>query len=238
MLPLKDKTVLITRSANQVSDFINQLHHLGAKTLTLPLIENTAINQTDLIEKVTHTNYDWIIFTSVNAVRFFFESISSKTISSKIAVVGEKTNQFLNEIGIASDFTPSQFTAKHLANEIPISANDKILIPRSDLAKHDIVELLEARNCMVDPISIYANKSISYSQNEIENIFNQKIDYITFTSGSIVTSFINLGITLKDEQLICIGPETAKIAEENGLRVTAIANPHTIEGMVEAILEN
>ncbi|PBO84113.1 MAG: hypothetical protein COA77_11225 [Thaumarchaeota archaeon] len=235
MLPLKDKTVLITRAANQVEDFINQLQGLGANTITLPLIENTAINKNELSNKLTANNYDWIIFTSTNAVKFFFETIPATTVSSKIAAVGEKTADVIKQLGLTIEFTPSEFTAQHLANEIPIEVNQQILIPRSNLAKNNIVEILEARNCVVEPISVYENSSIHYSKEEIDKVFNQKIDYITFTSGSTVQSFIELGIELSAEKVVCIGPETAKIAEQNNIKVSAVANPHTIEGLVNEI---
>lgn len=234
MLPLKHKTILITRSASQAEDFINQLQELGANTIALPLIENTAINQNELTKKVSENNYDWIIFTSVNAVNFFFDTISASTVSSKIAVVGSKTKKALEKF-MDVDFTPSEFTAKHLANEIPTQANEQILIPRSNLAKDDMLEILEKRGCDVDTISIYENNSIDYSKEELNEIVNQRIDYITFTSGSTIQSFIDVGFEIQQEKIICIGPETAKVANQNGLNVSAIANPHTIEGMVEAI---
>jgi len=236
MLPLKDKTVLITRSVNQATEFINKLQNLGANTVTLPLINNTAINQSELISKVKNADYDWIIFTSVNAVHFYFDSISSLTINSKIGAVGNKTADALKRLNIKIDFIPSQFTAKTLANEIPILANENILIPRSNLAKNDVVEILEDRNCKVEPISIYKNSSITYPTNELNELFNQQIDFITFTSGSTITSFMKLGITLTNEKVICIGPETAKVAKENNLSVAAIATPHNIEGMIDSII--
>ncbi len=234
--PLKHKTILITRSANQVADFIQQLQDLGAITITLPLIENNPINQPELATKVTQTNYDWIIFTSTNAVRFFFETVSPQDISARIAAVGSKTAQLIKDQGLTIDFTPSEFTAKHLANEIPVETNQQILIPRSNLAKNDVVSILTTRNCIVDPISIYENTSIKYAPAELTAIFEQSIDYITFTSGSTVASFLDLGIELDTEKIICIGPETAKIAEQGGLSVTAIATPHTIEGMVKTMV--
>jgi uroporphyrinogen-III synthase len=235
MLPLKNKTILITRSAKQAEDFINQLQKLGANTIALPLIENTAINQNDLTKKVTENKSDWIIFTSVNAVQFFFKTITVSAISSKIAVVGSKTKLALKEAGLNTDFIPSEFTAKCLANEIPVSTNQRILIPRSDLAKNDIIEILEKRNCVVKPISIYKNTSINYSKEKLDKVFNQHINFITFTSGSTIKSFVDLEIETQQEKIICIGPETAIVAEKNNIIVSAIANPHTIKGMVDAI---
>ena len=236
MLPLKEKTILITRSADQAEDLMNKLQELGASTIALPLIENSAVNQNDLTKKINNNNYDWVIFTSVNAVKFFFETISSSPSSSKYAVVGSKTKKALEKISNV-DFIPSEYTAKHLANEIPIKDNERILIPRSNLAKNDIIEILENRNSLVEVISIYENKAIKYSTSELNKIINQPIDFITFTSGSMVQSFIELGIKLSQEKVICIGPETAKIAKQNNIKVKAIANPHTIEGMISSIIE-
>ena len=238
MLPLKDKTILITRSANQAEDFINQLHNLGAKTITLPLIKNTPINQNELKVKSNQFDYDWLIFTSVNAVKFFFDVISADEVKAKIAVVGSKTAELIQEIGLKVDFTPSRFTAKHIANEIPVQPNETILIPRSILASSLLIEILEARKCKVVPIVIYNNNSVSYSKEELNKIFSRNIDYISFTSGSIVKSFIAANIELKNEKIVCIGPVTAKIAEKSNLKVFAIANPHTTGGMLKAILKN
>tara|TARA_B100000809_G_scaffold182003_1_gene179748 strand:- start:1379 stop:2098 length:720 start_codon:yes stop_codon:yes gene_type:complete len=232
---LNQKTVLITRSADQTAEFIIQLQNLGAQTISLPLIKNSPINEQELKKIFNSEKYDWLIFSSTNAVKFFFDCINLNSINSKIAVVGEKTKKAIENLGLIVDFIPTQFTAKMLAKELPISLNDSILIPRSNLAKNDIVTVLESRNCNVKTFSIYKNSSIHYSKNERDSIFNQKIDYITFTSGSTVKSFVELGFRPNNEKIICIGPETAKIAEENSLVVSAIANPHTIEGMIEAI---
>ena len=238
MLPLKDKTVLITRSAIQAEDFINQLQEKGATTVTLPLIENTPINQDKLKDTTDKESFDWLIFTSANAVKFFFDIIPIENVNSKIAVVGSKTAQLIKEIGLNIDFIPSKFTAKHLGNEIPTKPGESILIPQSILAKPLLVEILESKKCKVEGIPIYDNHPISYTKGEVEKIFSKPIDFITFTSGSIIKSFITTNIKLNDEKIICIGSVTARVAEKYNLEVSAIANPHTIEGMVKAILEN
>lgn len=238
MLPLQDQKILVTRSKDQVNNFTHQLEELGAKVLTLPLIENSPIHENELHHQFNSSPFDWIIFTSANAARFFFDTISPSSITSKIAVVGSKTEALLNELGVSVHFIPSIFTAKQLATELPIEPHQRILIPRSNLAKNDIVERLEGRGGRVETISIYENNAIQYTQEELDGVFLQKIDYITFTSGSTVKAFIGLGIPLKNEKVICIGPETALVAEQHHLNVTAIATPHTTEGMLQAILQN
>lgn len=235
MLPLKNKTVLVTRSKNQASEFILKLEALGAKTITLPLITISAINQTELLQKATQSNFSWIVFTSPNAVQFFFETISPKNITNKIAAVGSKTKEHLEALGLTIDFIPTQFTAKQLAIEIPTKKGDSFFIPRSNLAKNDAVEQLENRGCSVATLAIYENTSVNYTPEELASIFNQKIDFITFASGSTVKSFTQLGIKINNEKVICIGPETAKVATQQNISTSEIANPHTIDGMIEAI---
>ncbi len=237
MLPLKGKTVLITRSAEQAEDFINQLEDLGARTISLPLITNSPINETVLTNSYSSKKYDWLIFTSPNAVKFFFKSIDSKLVDSKIAVVGEKTKRALLNLGLEVAFVPAQFTAKNLAKELPITKGETIFIPRSNLAKDDIVEILRGRACKVEALSIYENKAIDYTSSDINDTFQHKIDYITFTSGSTVKSFYDLGIDPSNEKLICIGPETAKAVRACNFEVGSIANPHTIEGMVDTLIQ-
>ena len=235
MLPLKNKTVIVTRSKNQATEFILKLEELGAKTIALPLITTSAINQTELLQKVTTNKYTWIVFTSPNAVKYFFETITPKSITYKIAAVGSKTKEHLEAIGLTIDFIPSEFTAKKLAIEIPAEKGDSFFIPRSNLAKNDAVTSLENKDCAVETLSIYKNTSVKYSKEELAVILNQTADFITFTSGSTVKAFIELGVEIKNEKVICIGPETEKVAIQNNIKVSATANPHTIEGMIEAI---
>jgi uroporphyrinogen-III synthase len=237
MLPLKNNTILITRAESQSEDFSEKLQLLGARTISLPLIKTSPIHQSELINSY-NSNFDWLIFTSVNTVTYFFKLIDPKKITAKIAVVGEKTAQHIQRLGLTVNFQPTEFTGKHIAKEIPIRKNEKIFIPRSIVAKNDIVEILENRNCKVTTLSIYDNTPITYTPQELTNLLNCKIDYITFTSGSTVKAFANLNYPLHHTKAICIGPETAKIAQQLNINVAEMANPHTIEGMIDAILNS
>ena len=236
--PLKNKTVLVTRSENQAAELIAKLKILGARTVALPLIQTKAIHTQKLAERLKKQSYNWIIFTSPNAVKFFFEKIPPQKLHSKIAAVGTKTKEYLEQIGLKVDFVPTQFTAQQMAIEIPLNPNETVFIPRSNLAKNDMVELLENRGFKVETLAIYENSSISYTKKDLAKIFEQKIDYITFASGSTVKSFIELGVAINHSKVICIGPSTAKIATQNNMEVAKIANPHTMEGLITAIINS
>jgi len=232
--PFQHKKILITKPGDSTV-FANQIKHLGGIPIVFPLIGLKAFQQELLTTTLSNNQFDWIVFTSPQAVRFFFDQNTIPQNKVKIAAVGSATQKVLIAKNVEVDFVPTKFTAKQLAVELPITPNQHIFIPRSDLAKNDIVDVLEQRNCRVTTRSIYQNKPILYTLKEIENINNQKIDFVVFTSGSAVQSYSENRIVLKNTKVICIGPETAKIAAENNIDVVAIANPHTIDGVLDAI---
>ncbi|MDT8411843.1 MAG: uroporphyrinogen-III synthase [Vicingaceae bacterium] len=236
-MPYKNKTVLITRSKEQSADFIELLQNNSFEIVLLPLIEFQSIN-TSILKSLfkNEISFNWIIFTSHNAVNYFFKTVSPKNINAiKIAAVGKKTAESLINFGVKTDFIPSDFTAETLGNEIPVLPNEKVFIPHSALSTNNLEELLNNKNALVETLVIYDNQAVKYSKEELDKILNKPIDYITFTSGSCVKAYINNNIHIPNAKIICIGPSTAKVARENKLEVAAIPNEFTIEGMVEEI---
>jgi len=233
---IKNKTVLITRSREQSNHFSEQLKALGFNTITLPLIEITPINSDKLTKVVTKNQYDWILFTSTNAVKYFFNAVPKNKISSKIAVVGNKTQEAIQELGLDIQFIPTKYTGKNLAEELPIYSKNKILIPHSAKASNEIEKILQKRGCNITIIDIYENKAIQYKKEKLAEIITQNIDYVVFTSASIVEAFYKLPYKINAKKIICIGPETAKRAKALNLKVNAVSNPHNTEGMISAIL--
>ena len=233
----KNKTVLVTRSKEQSADFIELLQNNSFEVFLLPLIEFQSTNHSKLKSLFkSELPFDWIIFTSHNAVNYFFKTISPDTIKGiKIAVVGKKTAESLSNFGMKTDFLPSDFTAETLGNEIPVLPNEKVFIPQSALSNNNLVERLKNKKALVETLVIYDNQTVKYSKEELDKILNKPIDFITFTSGSFVKAYINNEIHLLNAKIICIGPFTAKVARENNLEVAAIPNEFTIEGMIEEI---
>ncbi len=236
-MPYKNKTVLITRSKEQSAVFIELLQNNSLEIILLPLIEFQSIKTPELKSLFKKKfPFDWIIFTSHNAVNYFFKTVSPKNIKGiKIAAVGKKTAESLSNFGVKTDFIPSDFTAETLGNEIPVLPNEKVFIPHSALSTNNLVEQLHNKNALVETLAIYDNQAVKYSKEELDKILNKPIDFITFTSGSCVKAYINNNIHLSNAKIICIGPSTAKVAAENNLEVAAIPNEYTVEGMVEEI---
>ncbi len=235
-MPYKNKTVLITRSKEQSADFIKLLQNNGFKTILLPLIQLQAINSSQLLSIFNSITFNWLIFTSSNAASYFLETISPLKLEGiKIAAVGKKTADCLEDHGLEVNFIPSDYTSETLGNEIPVLPNEKVFIPQSALSTNNLVEQLKNKKALVETLAIYDNQSVKYSKEELDKILNKPIDFITFTSGSCVKAYINNKINLPIAKIICIGPSTTKVAAENNLEVAAIPNEYTVEGMVEEI---
>lgn len=236
-MPYKNKTVLITRSKEQSTDFIELLKNNKLNSVVLPLIDLQPVNTTKLKSLFNNKlSFNWIIFTSHNTVKYFFNSISLTSIKGiKVAAVGTKTAESLSKYGVKVNFIPSDFTAESLGNEIPVLPNEKVFIPHSALSNNNLVEQLNNKKTWVEKLAIYDNLLVSYSPDELSKILSKPIDIVTFTSGSCVNAYINNKINLPKAKIICIGTSTAKVAIENKLEVAAIPNEFTIEGMVEEI---
>lgn len=237
---LNDVKVLVPRPIEQTNDFVEKLVNLGAVPVVFPLIEVKSINQDKLNEVFTSETFDWIIFTSGIAVKCFFEVISPKKITSKIAAVGTQTKAAIELLGLKVDFIPSAATAQKLAKEIPVKRNEKILIPRSKIANDTILEILKKKEVKITTIATYDNTPVAYSKEEIEEVLQTPIDVITFTSGSTVDSFMDLirkhKIKLGNIKNVSIGPSTTAAAEKRHLTIDATAEIHNIDGLIDAIV--
>ena len=232
---LNGKTILITRPKAQSVLFSNQLKALGAKVISLPLIQLEAINKKELRLVFNQHQFDWIVFTSYNAVTTFFEVIRKDLFKAKIAVVGQETKETVEKLGLNVDFMPKEFKAAVLGKEIPILPNEKIFIPLSELANDNLINQLKQRAAQVFSIKTYQNTPIFYTKKELKQLLSQPLDFITFTSASCVNAFLKLDIPTNNIALIYIGPETAKVAQKNNLRIDAVASEYTTGGMIDAI---
>lgn len=247
MQSLSGKKVLITRPADQSEGFSRLLESKGAKVYKLPMIELVASKNEE--EKKTALNLlehtDWVVFTSTNAVKFFFQSADqygtdfSFLPNIRIATVGEKTKKTLEELGYRTNFVPNNFSADMLVKQIPDVEDKKILIPRSAKASDYYVKDFEKRGADVKTVVFYENEKVSYFRNDFMGTLRKKMDYITFTSGSTVRAFHEycqkFAYTIESEKVIVIGPSTEKVAKELDMPIRAVAENYTVEGIVEVI---
>ncbi len=245
---LKGKKVLLTRPVEGSEEFKRKLDFKGAEVISSPMIRLELKEDQSLLNKAFDQleEYDWVIFNSPAAVRFFFQRVEDLKLKMyfypdlKFATVGEKTKMTLEQLGYRTNFVPIEYTAEVLAENIYDVEGRKVLIPASELTSGNYVEVFEKRGARPELITFYENKEIILEEEEKEALRSIDIDYITFTSGSTVKGFFNnFGnpkAVFKNAQVVSIGPSTAKVADELGIQIDIIANPYTIEGMIEAMI--
>ena len=246
--PLFGKRILVTRARAQASGFADHLETNGAEVIQFPTIKIQPIENIDI---PAPDKYDWIIFTSVNAVQIFYERLQENGKDTrafggtKICAVGPKTVDALNNIGIQPDFVPTHSRGSAIAAEIENVSDKKILLPRAKIATADLPNGLREKGAVVDDVSLYDTlKVTNKNRDEIEDdLLNGRIDLVTFTSSSTVTNFLEMfpahapAVLLTNVQIAVIGPETEKIATTHGMQVDIVARQATIESLVEAIIE-
>ncbi|WP_017755988.1 uroporphyrinogen-III synthase [Calidifontibacillus oryziterrae] len=251
---LEGKRILVTRAKEQAKSFSGKIKELGGIPIEIPLIKFESIRNDEnikhYIDKID--SYDWLVFTSVNGVRFFFEYLdkNNNTFTStnrpQIAVVGKKTLQPLQQRGIKVDLIPEEYVAEGLIEAMSnkVLPNSRILIARGNLGRSILPEKLTELGMIVDDWIVYETV-IDYDKKSelLELLLTRSIDMITFTSSSTVTYFVDLLANsewrdfLKGVQIACIGPITERTAIEAGICPDVVAMDYTIEGLIDAIVK-
>lgn len=248
-LPLFGRTILVTRARTQASQLSKAIFEKGGNAIEFPTIEIRESmdfeNFKDYISKINE--YNLIIFTSVNAVEIFFRNFFKlysdirELGQAKLVSIGPATKSALENYGLKVEFTPGKYVSEEIIEVLRPVLGDgsKILIPRSSLARDILPSELSKIGFEVDVINIYSSE-IPYSKRDnLLEILN-KVDTITFTSSSTVTNFAEiLGVEnihlLEKKKVACIGPITSETANKFNIRVDAIPENYTIEGLVDVL---
>jgi uroporphyrinogen-III synthase len=204
-LPLSGKTVLVTRSAGQSSQFTALLQAQGAVALELPTLEIVPPSSWDALDQAIAQihDFDWLILTSANGVDYFFQRWAAQAQDSialqsvKIAVVGKKTAASLSQQGWEADFIPSNFVADSLVEQFPDRdrlEGLQILFPRVESGGREVlVKELTAKGARVVEVPAYESGCARTIAPNVATALSQaKIDIITFASSKTVRCFWQL----------------------------------------------
>ncbi|MDH4420647.1 MULTISPECIES: uroporphyrinogen-III synthase [Bacillus] len=248
MNALAGKTVLITRAQHQAKQMSVAVKEKSGIPLEIPLLrmEGMSSRQIQHIAEQLHS-YDWVIFTSKNGVAFFLDSLRKKIPAAiKIAAVGVKTKLELEKRGYKVDFVPTSFVAEVFAEEFikKLSGNERILFPKGNLARDVIPVTLRGIGISLDELIVYGTKeNVEKKRALIEALEVGKVDIITFTSPSTVTSFVRLleGTNWREWTkkctIACIGPITEKEASLYFPHVI-VPKEYTVEALLQCICES
>jgi uroporphyrinogen III methyltransferase/synthase len=237
--PLFGRRIVVTRAREQASDLVHQLHDLGAETVELPAI--AVVDPADggaalRAAADAVSSYDWVVFTSANAVARFVPLLRDARAlgSARVAAIGPGTAERLADANIAADLVPDRFVAEGLLEAFP-SGTGRVLLPRAAVARDVLPDGLQSRGWEVDVVEAYRTEKAAPSTAALEAA--RHADAVTFTSSSTVTNYLEVaGADGVPPVVACIGPVTADAARTAGLDVTIEAETHTVEGLVDALL--
>ncbi len=186
--------------------------------------------------------FEWVAFASANAVRYWFEraramGFDARAVRAQVAAVGPGTAAALEARGIVPSLVPARHTGTALARAFP-AGTGRVLVPRTTIATPDLVEGLRARGWTVRPVAAYRTIRVRSLPAEARRALRAgQVDAVAFTSASTVDGFLRLARDLVNgPRVVAIGPETARAARARGLRVDAVARPHTLDGLIGALV--
>ena len=255
--PLFGWRVLVPRTKEQAAGVSHQLRSYGAVPEQVPTIAveppRTPQQMERAVRGLVTGRYQWVAFTSANAVRAIREKFEEYGLDArafagvKVAAVGQQTAASLRAFGISPDLMPegTEQSAEGLANCWPayddlLDPINRVLLPRADIATEGLVARLTALGWEAEDVTAYRTVRAAPPPAPIrEAIKGGGFDAVLFTSSSTVRNLI--GIAGKPHAvtvIAVIGPETAKTAAEFGLRVDVIAPRPSTAALVDALAEH
>jgi uroporphyrinogen III methyltransferase/synthase len=246
-LPLFGKRIVVTRDRQQAADLAEPLEALGAEALLLPVLEiREAADHAPLDHAIANLDsYDWLIFTSVNGVRYFINHLDRsqrdlRALKARICAIGPATRAALEALHLKVDKMPEEYVAESLVKSF--EGEDlswrRILLPRAAVARDLVPAELRRRGATVDVVEAYRTVLPEDASARAREILARKPDWITFTSSSTVINFLEAADreALAGVRIASIGPITSETVRAHDLAVDVEASPHTIPGLVSAIL--
>jgi uroporphyrinogen III methyltransferase/synthase len=248
-------TVLVPRTKEQAGVLSDLLRSHGASPLEVPTIAveppRTAAPMERAITGLVSGRYQWVVFTSVNAVKAVQEKVEERSLDArafhgvKVAAIGEATATALRTFGIRADLVPSGAqSSEGLLEEFPehddvFDLLDRVLLPRADIATEILVAGLKDRGWQIDDVTAYRTVRAAPPPAPIrEALKGGRVDAVVFTSSSTVRNLVGIAGKPHETTVIAvIGPQTEATAQELGLRVDVQAPEATVPSLVGALAE-
>ena len=251
--PLMGKRIVVTRAREQASDLLQMLNAAGADCLECPTIQIAPPESWEPLDRAIQrlSDYHWLIFTSVNGVSFFFKRLFElgQDVRAlhhiRTACIGPATKQRLKDFGLTCDILPESYRAESVVEAFTQQKirGKNILLPRAREARSILPEALSRMGAKVDEITVYVTRIAQDNTAALlDQLADQQIDCVTFTSSSTVRNFKRLIPEVTFKKLLapvtvaCIGPITAETAKELGFDVHLVADTYTIPGLVDALI--
>jgi uroporphyrinogen III methyltransferase/synthase len=251
--PLSGKRVLVTRLEDGESRLAASLRTLGAEVIHLPTIEIRWPESWDTVDQAIYklANYQWLVLTSPRGVDVLRARLSAYGLDARhlapvrIAAVGSGTASALASLGIRADLVPKRFTSMDLAQEMIAKgiSGQRVLLARADIANPSLPQALRGAGAEVDEVTLYRTILASSLPAGMTLEVLEAMDVACFTSASAAEGLVHLlGDHLKEvitpnTLVAAIGPVTAERVRGLGMRVGVVAEEHTFQGLLKAILK-
>ena len=251
--PLTGQRVVVTRSEEQNAEFARALEAAGAVPILCPTIGVVPLDVPTFRREVEALQPDdWLLFTSTNAVRFFFQQATAHGMDAEIvariqvtrlqvAAVGRVTADALREHGFAVDAMPTAFTGVELAATLAQQTGGTLdgrraLLPRASIGRAEIVHALAAVGAQVTDLAIYDTVAVEPPP-ATRALIRNGVDIVTFTSPSTVNNFFAAipPTHIGDAKIAVIGPTTGEAVRMWGLEVDMMPAEYTMQGLLRAI---
>jgi len=243
--------VLVTRPRAQADDFAEKLRVAGFVPVYFPVIEIQPVENNTALERAFEklSCYEWVVFTSVNAVDVVLGKFSpspfgreGRGVGVRVAAIGPKTAEALRKHNIEPDFVPEEYIAEAIMSGLGDVKGKWILLPRAEMAREELPRAISAANGIAHEIIVYKTLPAAVDKNGLEAL-KAGVDVVTFTSASTVENFVALirhykldPLNLPNNPLIaCIGPVTGQAARDVGFQKIITAKEYTTDGLLEAI---
>jgi uroporphyrinogen III methyltransferase/synthase len=257
--PLAGKTVVVTRAASQAGELVAELEHYGARVIICPTIEIAEPESYErLDEAIDHLyGYDWLIFTSANAIAFFLRRLTTRGIAIdqlddiKVCAIGQASADKLRDAHVHVDVIPSEAKAEGVFAALTEYAGGveqlrglNILLPRAAVGREYLPKALEDAGARVDVVTTYRTVvPENLDRGRLSAMLAGSADCIAFTSSSTVKNLAllfdthDLSGVLSGVTIACIGDVTAATATEFGLNVQIQPAQFTVKALAKAIAD-
>jgi len=240
-------TLLVTRPAQQAAELVGLLAERGIDSISVPTVEIAPAPAGGALDDAILSLDDaaWLVVTSVNGAAALVARLTALgralPVDLLVAAVGPATAAALQAGGVRVDHVPSRYRTVAIAEGLGDLVGRRVVLARADAATRDLRDALVERGAVVEEVVAYHTvEGPANSRDTIRSALAQRLDGVTFTSGSTVRglhALLSPPEALRATALpgYCIGPVTARVARLAGFAVPVVADRHTAAALADAI---
>jgi uroporphyrinogen III methyltransferase/synthase len=256
--PLFGRRIVVTRSREQAAELVDRLEERGAEAIQAPTIRIAPPEDIPALDRACADAgaYDWIVFTSANAVEYFMQRLLANgdirdLKGVRLCAIGPSTSERISRYGVRIDLTPDEARSEAVVDALRAAGSLKgtrFLLPRADIAREVLADQLRDAGADVSEVVAYRTMLGGGERDGDQDIYrmllDRQIDAITFTSASTVKNFAKIfgeeqaADLLRTTVVASIGPVTAEAAQQLGIATTVMPERYTVPDLVDALVEH